>query len=248
MGGFFGGGASVANMVGATSSVAGTAGLVPAPAAGDQDAMLFGDATFKKYILQPSSKPFTQSTSQYYFPYLLVERPENTDSGGFTNSSGAILCPHLISGNATISNIVFINHTANVNTTLVLGVYQADITTGWPLTKIAQATSINLSSTASGTVVTTAITAAVKGLFWLCVYNTSTTTAAIKAHGASVANPFVTSIVGSDVINSVPRKRFLIKNSSISSNILPSTLAKSDLDFFLNSSGANPTPTLIVTY
>lgn len=44
--GFFGGGASVANMVGATSSVAGTAGLVPAPAAGKQNSVLMGDATF----------------------------------------------------------------------------------------------------------------------------------------------------------------------------------------------------------
>jgi len=248
MGFFGGGGASASNMVGATSSVAGTAGLVPAPAAGDQDGILFGDATFKKYLLAPSSKPFTQSTAQYYFPYLMSERPEGSDTGGFSNTAGAILCPHLISGSATISNVVFINHTANVNTTLVLGVYQADITTGWPLTKIAQATSINLSSTASGTIVTTAITAAVKGLFWLCVYNTSTITAAIKAHGTSVANIFVTSIVGSDVINSVPRKRFFIKNSSISSNVLPNTLATSDLDYQLNSSGANPTPSLIVTY
>lgn len=44
--GFFGGGSAPANMVGATSSVAGTAGLVPAPAAGNQNSVLMGDATF----------------------------------------------------------------------------------------------------------------------------------------------------------------------------------------------------------
>lgn len=43
---FFGGGASVANMVGATASVAGSAGLCPAPAAGKQNSVLMGDATF----------------------------------------------------------------------------------------------------------------------------------------------------------------------------------------------------------
>lgn len=44
---FFGtGGASVANMVGATSSAAGTAGLVPQPAAGNQGKALIGDGTF----------------------------------------------------------------------------------------------------------------------------------------------------------------------------------------------------------
>ena len=41
-----GGGAAVSNMVGATSSTAGTAGLVPAPAAGKQNSVLMGDATF----------------------------------------------------------------------------------------------------------------------------------------------------------------------------------------------------------
>ena len=37
---------SMANMNGATTSVAGTAGLVPAPAAGKQNSVLMGDATF----------------------------------------------------------------------------------------------------------------------------------------------------------------------------------------------------------
>ena len=44
---FGGGGASASNMVGATSSVSGTAGLVPAPAAGDQNKALLGSAIFK---------------------------------------------------------------------------------------------------------------------------------------------------------------------------------------------------------
>ena len=43
---FGGGGASASNMVGATSSAAGTAGLVPQPAAGDEHKILRGDATF----------------------------------------------------------------------------------------------------------------------------------------------------------------------------------------------------------
>jgi len=45
-GGSGGGGAAPADMVGATSSVGGTAGLVPAPAAGKQNSVLLGDATF----------------------------------------------------------------------------------------------------------------------------------------------------------------------------------------------------------
>ena len=59
MGGFFGGGgASVANMVGATSSAAGTAGLVPAPASGKEKTFLRGDATFADISAQaiPTTK------------------------------------------------------------------------------------------------------------------------------------------------------------------------------------------------
>ena len=47
MGFFGGGGGAASNMVGATSSTAGTAGLVPAPAAGSQRKFLRGDATFQ---------------------------------------------------------------------------------------------------------------------------------------------------------------------------------------------------------
>jgi hypothetical protein len=56
--GFFGGGggAAPANMVGATSSAAGTAGLVPAPAAGKNTRALFSDATFGEVPLTPTYK------------------------------------------------------------------------------------------------------------------------------------------------------------------------------------------------
>jgi hypothetical protein len=53
--GFFGGGSAASNMVGATSSVAGTAGLVPPPAAGEEDSLLRGDATFGRFAFPHSS-------------------------------------------------------------------------------------------------------------------------------------------------------------------------------------------------
>jgi len=247
MGGFFGGvGASVADMVGATSSVAGTAGLCPAPAAGDERKFLFGDATFKGNLFAPSVGPILKSSTRYYFPYGMVSRPEGTDTGNFNNTNGAILVPHVISGSDTISNIVFINHTANANTDLELGVFSSDINTGWPLTKITQVTTINLGSTAAGTMVTTAATASVSGLFWLCVYSRSSISAAIKAHSnEQTGNFLVMQTIGADTFNSVPRKRFVIKNSSISSNTFPSTLSTSDLEA---TTQTNSTPTLAVTY
>ena len=61
---FGGGGASVANMVGATSSAAGTAGLVPAPASGKEKTFLRGDATFSDISAQaiPTTKYKRSST------------------------------------------------------------------------------------------------------------------------------------------------------------------------------------------
>jgi hypothetical protein len=54
--GFFGGGAAPANMAGATSSAAGTAGLVPAPAAGKNTRALFSNAGFFEIPWLPQYK------------------------------------------------------------------------------------------------------------------------------------------------------------------------------------------------
>jgi hypothetical protein len=59
MGFFGGGGAAPANMGGATSSAAGTAGLVPAPAAGKEAEYLRGDATF-----QPATSEYVPTTKK----------------------------------------------------------------------------------------------------------------------------------------------------------------------------------------
>jgi len=66
MGFFGGGGAAPANMGGATSSAAGTAGLVPAPAAGNNTRVLISDATFRDTPLVPSYK----ATSVFLVPRL----------------------------------------------------------------------------------------------------------------------------------------------------------------------------------
>ena len=58
-----GGGAAPANMVGATSSAAGTAGLVPAPAAGEESGLLRGDATFLKSPLLKGQGFYTGFTA-----------------------------------------------------------------------------------------------------------------------------------------------------------------------------------------
>ena len=66
--GFFGGGGggtTPVNMVGASSGTAGTAGYVPAPAAGEQNAVLGGQGTFLPAVVRPK-----MGSSRYYVPLL----------------------------------------------------------------------------------------------------------------------------------------------------------------------------------
>jgi hypothetical protein len=87
--GFFGGGggAAPANMGGATSSSAGTAGLVPAPAAGDEDKVLRGDATFD-FNFNPSINRWGRL---FYFHHNRVGADVNTafDLSTLASGSGA---------------------------------------------------------------------------------------------------------------------------------------------------------------
>ena len=83
---FFGGGGSAAsNMVGATSSAAGTAGLVPAPAAGDQDKVLRGDATFD-FNFNPSIKRWGR---MIYFHHHSIGASPYYDFGTIASGTGA---------------------------------------------------------------------------------------------------------------------------------------------------------------
>jgi hypothetical protein len=57
MSGFFGGGGTAySNFTGSSSTVTGSSGLVPAPAAGEQDNQLFGDASFSYGLHLPRLK------------------------------------------------------------------------------------------------------------------------------------------------------------------------------------------------
>jgi hypothetical protein len=66
--GFFGGGGggtTPVNMVGASTGTAGTAGYVPAPAAGEQNAVLGGQGTFLPAVVRPKL-----GSTRYYAPIV----------------------------------------------------------------------------------------------------------------------------------------------------------------------------------
>ena len=85
MGFFGGGGASVANLVGATSSAGGAAGLCPAPSAGDQDKQLRGDGTFD-FNYDSSLKRYGR---MFYFQHNSIGSIPYYDLGSLVSGAGA---------------------------------------------------------------------------------------------------------------------------------------------------------------
>ena len=242
-----GGGASVANMVGATSSVAGTAGLVPAPAAGDNEATLIGDATFAKNLFQRNLKPVTK-TSRYYFNAGLLGRPEDANTANYSSTGHAVLVPFFVAGTETVASITFMNHSVNASTvTFKLAVYQSDFLTGAPTTLVQQVQTANIGNNmAAGTLVTTNFSASVRGLYWVAVFNETSVAHAIKSQTTPALNPVLMQIAGSEAFsNGSQRRAFGIKSASIPSNVYPSTLSSSDFTF---PTTADSCPTLAVVY
>lgn len=107
MGFFGGGGASASNMVGATSSAAGTAGLVPAPAAGEQGRALCGDATFQR-LPYPDNLPIALGSSgnlikDHIIPFGIV----NGSGGVVADLNRAYFYLYFIAKTCTINGIGF---------------------------------------------------------------------------------------------------------------------------------------------
>jgi len=203
-GGGGGGGAAPADMVGATSSVAGTAGLVPAPAAGDQEATLIGDATFAKNLFKVNFKPVTKS-SRLFFNAGMISRPEQGSTNSYTLNSDAPCMPFFVAGSETVASVAIQNHTNTASTvTFKIAIYQADFLTGAPKTLIQQVQTANMgNSTAAGTVFTTNFSAAVRGCFWVALYNQTSVSFAFKAadHNTN-PNPDLMAILGVEAFTS----------------------------------------------
>ena len=138
MGGFFGGGASVANMVGATSSVAGTAGLVPAPAAGDHKLTLRGDATFypsNPIMYGPQSSYLVSSNATYWtFPFL------GGGSTGTMTTLNCFFCPILIPKQDTYTRIGVTANAGAAGSTIGLALYDNDETNNLPKNLLQKST------------------------------------------------------------------------------------------------------------
>lgn len=183
MGFFGGGGATPVNMVGASSGTAGTAGYVPAPAAGSEYAYLRGDATFKNPLIQSS---FINTTQEGYCscPYGLGQQ------GGVVPADNTLyLVPHIVIP-ATYTKIIARrgSGTAGASMKIRLGIYECDFDKLCPTTLIAETADTSMANSVSDVTVTISQTLN-KGIYFLaCVFTGSSGwigTATVRTSGQS---------------------------------------------------------------
>ena len=228
--GFFGGGggAAPADMVGATSSVAGTAGLVPAPAAGSEYAYLRGDATFKNPLIQQS---FINTTQEGYNSAPLGL---NTAGAAVPADNTLYLIPHIVIP-TTYTTIALRRASGTAGATMKtrMGVYECDFDKLCPTTLILETADTSMANSTSD--VSVAISQTLnKGIYFLaCVFTGSsgwsgtTTVRSGNQHGV----PFWGTLSGSLEFRMIAGLQM-----SHTYGALPSSITASSLAF----NGANP--------
>jgi hypothetical protein len=231
MGGFFGGGGgSTATMVGSTSSVAGTAGLVPAPAAGDQSLYLRGDGTFKSIesLAFARQSSFTHnagavngsSVAFWTFPWT---------NGGSSGSIGALyclFCPILIPKQDTYTRLAFTVNTGAASSTAGLGLYTMDESTGYPKDKLFSSAS-GISTASGGTYEETISQLLSAGWCYGALIVSTQTTLAIRVENSMWLNLFGSSQPWTGIGRNTLKIRLTNARSSVTD--FPTSITSSDL-------------------
>jgi len=168
--GFFGGGGgtTVSNMVGATSSTAGTAGLVPAPAAGENTAFLCGNATFSNVLYNlPIHK---LDNTNFYAP---IAFGGNVSVNSVANVAN--LVPIFLPA-GSIDRISAYQNSASSSGTGYIAIYNVN-SNGKPLSVVASGSfTITSGEAAVEKAITLSPTVAVKaGLYWIGYHNNNIT-------------------------------------------------------------------------
>lgn len=146
---FFGGG-SVAAMVGATSSAAGSGGTTPTPAAGEQNALLTGDATFTN--ISSMQRAFI-NTTQEALPLI----PYRLGTSGVGPIDGTIYFNHVYCPASTYTKIgvqVGFGGTSGAGTTYRIGLYDCNQSTLAPVNRVYQSAQTNFFSLATAIQIT----------------------------------------------------------------------------------------------
>jgi hypothetical protein len=162
--GFFGGGGggtTPVNMVGASTGTAGTAGYVPAPAAGKNTRALFSDASFGEIPLLPKYKNTTAAR------YVQSWKPYGANAGATPNANIRVFHLLYVPSDGQVDVLAFRTSTAPAtayNVHLAIWQMNEDGTVGSYViggngsTGTAPNTTINISVTA---------TSVVRGYYWI---------------------------------------------------------------------------------
>ena len=183
--GFFGGGGAgttPVNMVGASSGTAGTAGYVPAPAAGEQNAVLGGQGIFLPAVVRPKV-----GSTRYYTPIVF-----GSSSGAALNTSMDtrcyITCPIYLPAMSVANLRIRHNANAGANGTMYVALYDST-SDGVPNSPIIT-TSHTFTTTQGAITKTMAIspTVAIKaGIYYGACYLDSATSVSLQTTGRTDA-------------------------------------------------------------
>ena len=159
-----GGGTTPVNMGAATSSAGGTAGYVPAPAAGEQSSILTGDATFSN--IGSPQRAFVNSTQETY--QLIGYR---LGTGGVAPVDGTIYLNHIFCPASTYAKIGLdagFGGSSGASTTYRIGLYECDQATLAPVNRVYQSAQTNFFSLTTAIVVTS-LSISIPKAGWYCV-------------------------------------------------------------------------------
>ena len=200
--GFFGGGGggtTPVNMVGASTGTAGTAGYVPAPAAGEEHKVLRGDATFQgvpwgqKLVSSSTSDLALTGTVANVIGLYGLSTLTSTGNQSFAYSR-QYFTPVFIPQTLTSWNLnVTIGANPTAQITCKIGVYDRSTSTNLPNNRISVSSAITVATTDTGVTKTVAFTDTLNtGLYYLSICGgTLTTVLPLQANSSTIPLPFL---------------------------------------------------------
>ena len=154
----------MANMGAASSSAAGTAGLVPAPAAGDENKQLLGSGTFahtSPFNLTGKNSLFTYHTVNCCLPF------QGSNTGNLSNNT-IYFSPIFLGYPFSFDTILFRNASGNAQTNSKFGLYTHDRTNGLPKNIVVQSSNIASIAGTTAAEISVSLTSLNPDLYWAC--------------------------------------------------------------------------------
>jgi len=200
MSGFFGGGGTAySNFTGSSSTVTGSSGLVPAPAAGEEHKLLRGDATFQavpwgqKLVSSSTSDLALTGTVANVIGLYGLSTLTSTGNASF-NYNRQYFAPVFIPQTLTSWSLnVTIGANPTSQITCKIGVYDRSTSTNLPNNRISVSSAITVATTDTGATKTVAFTDTLNtGLYYLSICGgTLSTTLPLQANSSVIPLAFL---------------------------------------------------------